>query len=69
MKYFQISEADLETLEQLAPQLVWMLDEKLNDTAVRMKARRVKEILSNVRWDYGPPQEIEIQRVDEDGGE
>jgi hypothetical protein len=26
---------------------------------VRMKFRRFKEILSNVRWDYGPPQEVE----------
>lgn len=64
MKLYQINADDLATLEELAPQLVWMLDEKMNDTAVRMKARRIKEILSNVRWEYGPPSEIEKMEGD-----
>lgn len=61
MKFHQINNDDLVALEELAPELLWLLDLKLNDTAIRMKARRIKEILSNVRWSYGPPEEVEIQ--------
>lgn len=66
MKLHQINADDLATLEELAPELLWLLDEKLNDTAVRMKVRRVKEILSNVRWNYGPPLEVEIHPAGDD---
>lgn len=66
MKLHQINSDDLATLEELCPELLWLLDEKLNNTAIRMKARRVKEILSNVRWGYGPPQEIQVKPVLED---
>ena len=66
MKQYQISADDLATLEELVPDLTWLLDEKLNDTAIRMKARRVKEILSNVRWGYGPPVEVDIERIEGD---
>lgn len=60
MKLHQINADDLATLEELLPELTFMLGEKLNETAIRIKCRRVKEILSNVRWSYGPPSEVEI---------
>ncbi len=30
------------------------------DNRLRMKLRRCKEILSNVRWDCGPPTEVQV---------
>jgi hypothetical protein len=56
---FQISEPDLQTLEQLIPHLMWTNPMVCNETSVRMKWRRVQEILSNVRWRGGPPSNVE----------
>jgi hypothetical protein len=54
-KLFQIYDSDLEALEQLLPELHTAAGELLNDPAVRIKFRRVKEVLSNVRHaDYDP---------------
>lgn len=58
---FQIQESDLADLERLLPTLQEMM------TPV---VRRVKEILSNVRWNYGPYQDVEIVEPEEpDNGE
>lgn len=48
----QIYEDDLAELERSIPLI--MLAIEAAPPKVRMKLRRVKEILSDVRWDYGP---------------
>jgi hypothetical protein len=55
---FQIHEEDLATLESTLPQLADRLTPDL-DNRLRVQIRRVQSILSNVRWNYGPPTEIE----------
>lgn len=54
-----IYDEDLAVLESLIPELCESLREKTNN-AHRVKMRRVKEILSNVRWNYQPHTDIEI---------
>lgn len=61
MKLFQIHDDDLAVLELAIPELCERLAEKTSN-ADRVKIRRVKEILSNVRWNYQPHSEIE--RID-----
>ncbi len=65
MKQYQINADDLAALEEILPEFQWACHQRVNDTAVRMKFRRVKEILSNIRWGYGPPREVEIIPADE----
>ncbi len=65
MKQYQITADDLAALEDIMPEFQWACGERLNDTALRMKCRRVKEILSNVRWGYGPPSQVEIFPADD----
>lgn len=57
-KLFQVYEEDLSELEQILPQLAQALTSTL-DNRLRMKLRRCQTILSNVRWDYGPPTNVE----------
>lgn len=64
MKLFQINEDDLCAIEEILPSLCFRSGEMLNDTAVRMKYRRLKEIVSDVRWGYGPPQEVVVIPVE-----
>jgi hypothetical protein len=63
-KLFQINEEDLATLEHTLPQLQDALFPELANPLVaprlRVQLRRVKDILSNVRWNYGPPMNVEI---------
>lgn len=59
-KLFRIYETDLAALESTLPCLVNSLGEALNRPEVQVMAEQVKEILSNVRWDYGPPQEVRV---------
>lgn len=57
----QITEDDLAELERIVPELIWRLEpEQLNQTVVRKRAEKLKEILSNVRWGYGPPRSVEV---------
>lgn len=66
MKRFQITEDDLAELEHTLPQLQDDLFDKLTQPEcaprLRRQLNRVKEILSNVRWNYGPP--LEVERID-----
>ncbi len=64
-RLFQIHEDDLSALEKTLPQLADALMPVLNNK-LRVQVRRVQKILSDVRWDYGPPSEIEVIPVDED---
>lgn len=61
-RLFQVNEDDLATLEQCVPDLVDRLYCKpdLLDTAIKMKIRRVQRIITDIRWDYGPPDSVEV---------
>lgn len=63
---FRISEPDLAELERLLP---WMYESMeivvSNQPRTRKRIRRVKEILSDVRWEYGPHSEITVIPDDE----
>ncbi len=62
-RLFQIKEDDLGALEAVLPQVADALMPVLNNK-LRVQIRRVQNILSDVRWDYGPP--AEVISVDED---
>lgn len=58
-KLYQIYNSDLIELEQLIPELTELMAIHLT-TRSRTQLRRIKEILSNVRWNYGPHTDGEI---------
>lgn len=67
MRLFQINEDDLAALEHILPQLALDLTNALMTPAaprIRKQLRQVQEILTNVRWNYGPPTEVE--KIDAD---
>ncbi len=57
-KLFQIKEDDLGALEATLPQLADALMPVLNNR-LRVQLRRVQQVLSDVRWNYGPPSEVQ----------
>lgn len=59
VKLYQITEDDLAMLESEMPRLMDSNLPACNDPMTRKRWQAVKEILSNVRWNYGPPQEVE----------
>lgn len=65
MKMYQISEDDLETLESTLPSLcdalAWPQTNGLaiNDRHVQEHLAMAKRIISDVRWNYGPPKDVE----------
>ena len=58
-KLFDIYEDDLAELERTLPQLGNALTQHLTNR-LRMQLRRCQTILSNVRWNYGPPTQVKI---------
>lgn len=64
-KLYQIKEEDLACLESELPRLLESSVLACNDPLSRKRWEAVKTIIANVRWDYGPPQEV--HRVDVDG--
>lgn len=72
-RLYQIYEDDLAELERVLPRLADRLTcgtgpngKSLVDNRTRTQIRRVQEILKNVRWNYGPPDEVGI--VPAEGG-
>lgn len=63
-KLFQIYEEHLSELEHTLPELSDALMPHL-DNRLRVQLRRIKAILSDVRWNYGPPGEVEIVPADD----
>lgn len=57
-RLFQIYEEDLAELERTLPQLAGALMPMLTNR-LRIQIRRSQAILSDVRWNYGPPSDIE----------
>ena len=66
MKLFQIYEDDLAELEQILPSICDGPLVEFMDPSIRRKFRRCKLILSNVRWNYGPHDNVEVIPVDVD---
>lgn len=61
-KMFQIREIDLVTIEAMIPEILGaMMSAGSLDNRARIKFRVLKGILSDVRWNYGPPTEVEIE--------
>lgn len=58
MRYFQVSEDDLAELERTLPDLMSSTVMSLTNRQ-RVQFRRCQRILTNVRWNYGPPEVIE----------
>ena len=56
---FQIYEQDLAELEHALPQILLDSYPNLNNRQ-RVQWRRIIEIITNVRWNYGPPLEVEV---------
>lgn len=65
MKMFQINETDLSELERTLPCLADTMMAILNPR-LRVQWRRVQTILSNVRWNYGPPTDVTVIPADGD---
>ena len=59
MRLYQIYEDDLVYLESTLPMFQDIMIDRM-DNALRIKFRRLKELLSNIRWNYGPPSDIYI---------
>lgn len=57
-KLFQITEEDLESLEATLPELQLAMMPLLNDPMLQKRLSMCKKILSDVRWNYGPPTEV-----------
>lgn len=63
-KLFQIYKEDLAELEHILPQLAQRLMPQ-TDNCLRMQIRKVQAIITNVRWNYGPPTDVEVIPSDE----
>lgn len=68
-KMYQIHEQDLEALESNLPALMDAAFAACNDPIVRKRWEQVKSIVSNVRWNYGPPAVVKTEPANEDGEE
>lgn len=55
---FQVYEQDLVQMEQSLPILAQAVG-PLNDPRLKRHLRLLKEIVSNVRWNYGPHDQVE----------
>jgi len=64
VKLYRITEDDLQTLEESIPFLCDAMmshADLINRKEVNEHLSMLKTIVSNVRWGYGPPTEVEIQ--------
>ena len=63
-KLYQISEEELVDIERLMPEITSLLN--ATDPALRTKIRRIKTILSDVRWEHQPWQDITVIPSDQE---
>lgn len=74
-RLFQIKETDLAELEHTLPELLLAMYPMLGGGAetganrLRLQWNRVKDILTNVRWDYGPPLDVTVIPADGESNE
>ncbi len=66
-KLHQITEDDLAVLERELPELMSVSLMQCNDHLTRKKWEAVRDVLSRVRWDYGPPSSVTEIDAGEDG--
>lgn len=59
-RLFQVYAEDLSKLETALPRLMELTLPACNNAEVQMLWTEVREIISNVRWDYGPPSEVVV---------
>lgn len=64
---FHIYEGDLAKLERALPKLCDAAGMALNKPQNQVLFEECKDIISNVRWNYGPPQEVRIMSGPPDG--
>lgn len=62
IRTFRITEPDLQKLEAAVPEICDLIGVANNNPRVQVLLSECKEILSNVRWSYGPPQSVEVVR-------
>lgn len=67
VRLFQIREDDLETLERVLPELMQSNMVSHNDPKVRVRWRKVREIVADVRWNYGPFSDVTEIPLDDPG--
>lgn len=60
MKHYRINEDDLQKLEMALPRICELSGQALNNPEAQVLFAEAKEIISNIRWDYGPPQAVEV---------
>ncbi len=61
---YQIKEEDLAVLEAELPRILEASMMTCNDVFTRKRWQMVRGIVSNIRWNYGPPEEVK-QIVDD----
>ena len=59
-RFFQITEEDLGELERTLPHIADVLAKPELNNRQRVWIRRVQKIISDVRWNYGPPGEVKV---------
>jgi hypothetical protein len=59
MKMHQIYEDDLQKLEYAMPRLFSLLLPQMNNPELQVLLDECKTVISNVRWNYGPPSHVE----------
>lgn len=67
-RMFQIYEDDLAELERLCPVIAdaaFFSAAPRDDARLRTQVTRVKNILSHVRWNYGPPSQVTVIPADD----
>ena len=58
-KLFQITEDDLATLERELPEILSDSMERCNNSLTRKRWESVRDIVTRIRWNYGPPVRVE----------
>lgn len=65
IKHYRITEPDLALLESELPRILESAAMSCNDALTRKRWAEVKRIVSDVRWDYGPP--LEVHQIPAEG--
>lgn len=66
MNLFQITEDHLAELERILPEIqTALMTSPGYGSRSRVQLGKVKEIISSVRWNYGPPSHVEVIGPDE----
>jgi hypothetical protein len=53
-RLFQVYEDDLQKLEHALPRIADHCGEAINRPELQVLFQEIKEIVSNIRWNYGP---------------